>query len=236
MHGTKTMTATMQWLAAGALLLAAATPARAESAADKYAWLMDSTTCPPAVYPPLSRRSEHTGTVVLSMLVDTQGIVTETEVVRSTGHPELDEAAQALLSQCRFRLRPPRGGQATARPAEPVWQKVAYVWTLENGNAPGTPGADLPNCPPLVAPEGMLAAGQTATVKLTYLTRGNGTVVKGVITQSSGNPALDQFTLDGVAKCPFASVPGARPDAAVWIPVDYVWHPGAAAGAGTAGQ
>lgn len=234
MHANAALKIAMGWMAACALAVTA--PARAESAADKYAWLMDSTTCPAAVYPPQARRNAYTGTVVLSMLIDVQGTVTETQVSRSTGHAELDDAAQALLSQCRFRLRPPRAGVVTQRPTEPVWQKVAYVWKLEDGKAPGAAGPDLHNCPPLIAPEGALAAGQTATVKLTYLIKGDGAVVKGIVTGSSGNPALDQVTLDGVAKCPFVPVPGAPADAAVWIPVDYVWHPSVPAGAATGAQ
>jgi len=99
----------------------------AQAARETDIWIVADGSCPAPVYPEAARMKEETGVVVLSMLIDTKGTVTDSVVLRSSGHVMLDEAAVAWLPRCRFRLR----DSAVARPAEPVWQQVAYRWKLE---------------------------------------------------------------------------------------------------------
>jgi protein TonB len=57
-------------------------------------------------YPRLSKRSGEEGSVLCRLHIDTRGAVVEVEIVESSGHPRLDEAAKQTLAGWRF--EPPR--------------------------------------------------------------------------------------------------------------------------------
>jgi periplasmic protein TonB len=76
-------------------------------------------------YPARAARNGESGTVVLALLVGTDGRVASSRVQSSSGSRELDKAAVAALSMCRFKPAT-RGGVA-----EQAWAHIAYVWTLE---------------------------------------------------------------------------------------------------------
>jgi protein TonB len=82
-------------------------------------------TCPSPTYPPASQRAEETGTVELRFLIDVDGRVIKSEVVRTSGHKRLDEAARAAIGACKF-----TPGTVDGKP-EQSWKNVAYVWKLE---------------------------------------------------------------------------------------------------------
>lgn len=66
-------------------------------------------------YPPISRRRGEEGTVILSLVVLTDGSVTKVRVKQSSGHPRLDRAA--LLAVSRWRYSPAtKGGTAIEYP------------------------------------------------------------------------------------------------------------------------
>ncbi len=66
--------------------------------------------CPEPPYPSKSQRRGWQGTVQLELTVDPAGVVREVEVVRSSGHRSLDEAARRTLQTWRF-LPGPEGSK-----------------------------------------------------------------------------------------------------------------------------
>lgn len=80
--------------------------------------------CKPPQYPPISRRNEETGAVILKFLIETDGKVVESKVDGSSGYERLDEAALQALSLCRF-----KPGTVDGKP-ERSWARMRYVWKL----------------------------------------------------------------------------------------------------------
>ena len=81
--------------------------------------------CSNPVYPPASARAEETGTVTLRFYIDEEGRAVKSEIVRSSGHKRLDEAARAALSLCKFKPGT-LDGKVVSMPGE-----LQYVWRLE---------------------------------------------------------------------------------------------------------
>lgn len=84
--------------------------------------------CPDSdsVYPPSARRLEQEGTVLLKVLVDAEGRITQAAVEKSSGFPSLDDAARTAALQCRGG----RAGSANGKPEE-AWAKVKYTFKLQ---------------------------------------------------------------------------------------------------------
>jgi len=76
-------------------------------------------------YPKNAMRNGDTGTVSLALLIDTNGRVTNHRIQQSSGFRELDRAAIAALSMCKFKPATNNGV------AEPAWGQIAYVWRLD---------------------------------------------------------------------------------------------------------
>ena len=68
---------------------------------------------PSPVYPRLSQRHGEEGSVLCRLSISEQGTVTAVEVLESSGHERLDEAARTALLTWRFRPRR-EGGLAVA--------------------------------------------------------------------------------------------------------------------------
>jgi periplasmic protein TonB len=92
----------------------------------RVAPVVQARSCKTPEYPAASRRLEETGAVVLSFLVGVDGIVLESKVDTSSGHPKLDEAARQALSLCKF-----SPGTVDGKP-EQSWHKMRYVWKLDH--------------------------------------------------------------------------------------------------------
>ena len=112
-----------------AVAVAGATPATAQSltslapvAPIKRAGPGDPGCTKPA-WPKSSLRNEETGTVTLSYLIDVDGAILDSKIVRSSGFRELDMAAYTGVAKCRFKL--------PADAKEPRWMQLQYVWTLD---------------------------------------------------------------------------------------------------------
>ena len=103
-----------------------APPAPAPAAAPvRVAAVVDASACQKPAYPPSSLRAEETGVVTLAFLIGTDGRVLESRVEKSSGYKELDKAARAGLSLCKF-----KPGSVDGKP-EQSWTKMQYVWKLE---------------------------------------------------------------------------------------------------------
>ena len=79
--------------------------------------------CAKAIYPQQSRRNEETGFVALTFHIGLDGRVVDSEVIRSSKFPLLDEASRDIIMSCVFPLK------ANKTPAQ-EFQKVGYVWSL----------------------------------------------------------------------------------------------------------
>lgn len=71
---------------------------------------------PRTVYPTQSRRMGEEGSVTVRVVVDTRGVVSSAEIVKSSGFPRLDQAARtaALAMPCRPSMRNGRAVEVTA--------------------------------------------------------------------------------------------------------------------------
>ena len=102
---------------------AEATAADKSASADRAA-VVDFNTCAKPDWPQAALADKRTGTVQLNFLVGTDGKVKESKVSRSSGHPDLDEAARTGIEKCQFHPAI-KGGNAIEK-----WQTMQYVWTL----------------------------------------------------------------------------------------------------------
>lgn len=103
-----------------------ATPAPARPAGpSKTAAVVNFDTCAKPEYPKSSLRNEETGTSTISFLIAVDGTVKESRIQKSSGFRDLDKAAVAALSKCRFKPATENG-----QPVE-TWSPVAYVWNLD---------------------------------------------------------------------------------------------------------
>ena len=82
-------------------------------------------------YPSAAQRSEATGTTKIKFTVDSNGKLSNAEVVKSAGssreHKMLDRVALSKLSECVFRA----GSDENGRPVGASFE-VDYVWKLAN--------------------------------------------------------------------------------------------------------
>lgn len=76
-------------------------------------------------WPEAALQEKRQGAVVLAFEVDADNTVLDAKVTRSSGHPDLDEAARVGLAKCRFK--------AATQDGAPVrgWAKLTYKWTLD---------------------------------------------------------------------------------------------------------
>ncbi len=81
--------------------------------------------CLKVEYPAVSRRMEEEGVVELEFLVDVDGRVADSRIVKSSGHDRLDQTARNALAQCHF-----TPGTADGKP-ERAWTHLRYVWKLD---------------------------------------------------------------------------------------------------------
>lgn len=110
---------------AAAAITAEAAPSAAKPGVMHTAMLADADGCAKPDYPARAARMGETGTVTLALLVGVDGRVATARVARSSGSKELDRAALAALSLCKFKPATVNGV------AEQGWGQIAYVWTLD---------------------------------------------------------------------------------------------------------
>ncbi|WP_028101522.1 M56 family metallopeptidase [Pseudoduganella violaceinigra] len=87
--------------------------------------IVDFNSCSKPLWPQQDLKSEHTGTVTLSFNINERGDVAGSRIVKSSGHPGLDQAAQTGIGKCHFKPAKVRGTPVA------TWQQMQYIWTLE---------------------------------------------------------------------------------------------------------
>lgn len=80
--------------------------------------------CSKPAYPMKAVRDEMEGTVHFSLLVDKEGAVVESKMLRSSGHRELDQATLAAFTRCKF-----TPAQVDGLP-EQAWLSMSYTFSL----------------------------------------------------------------------------------------------------------
>jgi len=88
--------------------------------------LAEASGCATPEYPARAVRNGDSGTVVLALLIGTDGRVTSARVQKTSGSRDLDKAALNALSLCQFKPAMNNGVP------EAGWGQLAFVWSLEN--------------------------------------------------------------------------------------------------------
>jgi protein TonB len=102
-----------------------AAPAAAPKGPSRTAAVVDFNTCSKPEYPKSSLRNEETGVSTILFKIAADGSVQGASIQKSSGFRDLDKAAMAALSKCRFKAAT-ENGQAVESS-----QPVQYVWTLD---------------------------------------------------------------------------------------------------------
>jgi protein TonB len=87
--------------------------------------VIDASNCAKPDYPKSALRNGDAGKVTLAFLIGVDGRVASAKVEQSSGFRELDRAAIAGLSLCRF-----KPGTVDGTPFE-SWTRMQYVWSLD---------------------------------------------------------------------------------------------------------
>lgn len=107
-----------------AIMLSAAGCATTADKGVRQGAIVKFDSCAKPEYPHADLQAGHQGTVTLDFLVDPDGKVGDSKVVKSSGYATMDEAARTAIAQCTF--------NPATQDGKPVkdWTKVQYVWTL----------------------------------------------------------------------------------------------------------
>ncbi len=82
--------------------------------------VVDFSSCAKPAWPQADLKAGRTGTVTLNFTVDENGAVKDSAIIKSSGHPALDEAARSGIAKCRFKNGPGN-------------TNLQYVWRQEHG-------------------------------------------------------------------------------------------------------
>lgn len=88
--------------------------------------LAEANGCATPEYPARAARNGDSGTVVLALLIGTDGRVANARVQKTSGSRDLDKAALNALSMCQFKPATNNGVP------EAGWGQLAFVWTLDD--------------------------------------------------------------------------------------------------------
>lgn len=111
--------------AVGGVALAAHAAGEATGGTLTRVAVIDFAKCKKPVWPAAALAAQHTGTVTMRFQVGLDGAVVRGDVLRSSGHDSLDQAALRGLLQCRFQPAQLEGVPLATS------QTMMYVWTLE---------------------------------------------------------------------------------------------------------
>ncbi len=115
--GMSTVMFTHVWLRQNSSLAKTRTSARSSNAA--------RLPCAPLAYPEAALRSGGQGTVYMTLLIGADGTVRDKKVARSSGFPELDQAALEGMANCKFT---PAITEGVPEQSE---LSFSYTWTLK---------------------------------------------------------------------------------------------------------
>jgi bla regulator protein BlaR1 len=94
-----------------------------DASAPPRAGTLDSKSCSKPAYPHGELAAGQRGTVTVQLRIDTNGSISASRILQSSGFPALDEATRSALAKCRFTpVKTPEGKLV------PAWTAVQYVW------------------------------------------------------------------------------------------------------------
>jgi protein TonB len=171
-------------------------------------------------YPEDARKREREGVAIVELKIGTDGKVTETRLVQSSGHIDLDNAA--LEAGMGYRFAPPVSGGRKARTTLAVpFEFVTIIPYDELDVKPSPVNQVKPGYPEEAKIRGL--EGQTVVKALLGK---DGKVVKTSISQSSGSATLDSAALSAAEQWTFK--PGMKEGSAVKtyaiIPFSFTLH------------
>lgn len=174
--------------------------------------------CIPA-WPETAIGKGKSGTTRLQLRVGPDGVVSSAKVMSSSGFDDLDQATIATATQCKFSPGARTGRSALAPVVfTHVWQRGATPATASASRA----AARLP-CAKMAYPADSQRDGEQGTVHMTFLIDADGAVLESNVVKSSGFPALDRATLDGMARCQFTpAVTNGKPEKSL-LSFSYTW-------------
>ena len=150
---------------------------------------VSGSSCP---YPEAARVAHNEGTTWLSYRRTREGTIEDVQVLRSSGHADLDEAAVQCMSQSRS-----NSGDAAARHEVGV-HATSITWLLPEP-IPGKGPVGIPTGVPhdcfQFYPEAEQKAGIDGESRLRFTVTESGDVRDPVVVQSSGNANLDGAAL-----------------------------------------
>ena len=87
--------------------------------------------CSKFIYPTESHNKKEEGLVALNLFISSNGVVTDSQLVSSSGSKMLDEAASITFSKCTFKPAKYVNGTEIDQ-----WVRVTYLWELSINNYP----------------------------------------------------------------------------------------------------
>jgi protein TonB len=102
-----------------------AAPQLGRRAPVRTAPVVDLSRCEKYPYPPEAQKAGQAGTVLLGIVIDVDGSVLQSKILRSSGFLELDEAARRAMTRCRFRPATVDGVPERTRAS------LEYRWKIE---------------------------------------------------------------------------------------------------------
>jgi len=99
-------------------------PEQAATAQVRVAPVVDAKACEKPPYPSSAERNEEEGVVTVAFLIGVDGHVVDSRIEKSSGYRDLDKAASAGLSMCKF-----KPGTLDGKPVQ-GWAQIQYVWKL----------------------------------------------------------------------------------------------------------
>lgn len=205
------------WVAAAPLY---ALLVSAQTAADAPARLIDIDECRPA-YPAESLAANEEGKTLLRAHITAAGELRGLSVLRSSGHPRLDQATLKALEHCRF-----APGTRSGVPIDSS-MVLEYRWRIDQEPAPPADSQprllNLRECHPAYPPES-LEREETGTTTLRLHIGEGGNVLGTSLVRSSGSERLDRAAMDALSRCRYAPARREGTPVAASVNVEYVWR------------
>jgi len=193
-------------------------------AGDRKAAVDRSAECKPPEYPVESEELNEEGAVLVSYLIDVDGMIKDRKIETSSGFALLDQAALAGIGQCKF-IPAVIDGKLTM-----AWAKVKFTWKLaDQQNIKTRVNARLDPQRICVAPVRSISSirnGETGTTRLEILVELDGRVSNTKIFKSSGHEELDQAVVSSIIKCRFLPSTINGVPTKDWSQFSYSWNGG----------
>lgn len=141
-------------------------------------------------YPPLARRLNEQGAVLLKFVVTPQGTVENPVVVNSSGFADLDAAAIEAVKTWRY--KPARKGDVPI--AVQIEANVRFQLRGDDGIPTGL-AMEMVDMTPSDYPPESLAAREEGQVCILVTVGESGSVTSAIIVRSSNSPRLDQAAM-----------------------------------------